>query len=90
MSPASGWDGWSIWCSITPPTGLSVSSGARFPVLVEGPSRTDPAKLRGRTEHNKTVNFTGVAAPGETTDVEIDSATSTTLAGQERLLARLG
>src|SRR6185312_1234450 len=27
-------------------------------VLVEGPSRTDPSKLKGRTRHNKTVNFT--------------------------------
>jgi hypothetical protein len=31
-----------------------------------------------------------VAAPGELTDVEVESATSTTLAGEERLLARLG
>jgi tRNA-2-methylthio-N6-dimethylallyladenosine synthase len=59
-------------------------------VLVEGVSRTDPDKLRGRTRHNKTVNFTGVAVPGELTDVEIASATSTTLAGEERLLARVG
>jgi tRNA-2-methylthio-N6-dimethylallyladenosine synthase len=58
-------------------------------VLVEGPSRTDPAKLRGRTRHNKTVNFHGVAQPGEMARVEIGSATSTTLAGEERLLARL-
>ncbi len=57
-------------------------------VLVEGPSRTDPSKLRGRTRHNKTVNFHGAAAPGELTMVEIESATSTTLAGEERLLAR--
>ena len=56
-------------------------------VLVEGPSRTDPSKLRGRTRHNKTVNFHGVAAPGELTMVEIESATSTTLAGEERLLS---
>jgi len=48
------------------------------------------AKLRGRTRHNKTVNFAGVASPGELTDVEISSATSTTLAGDELLLARLG
>jgi tRNA-2-methylthio-N6-dimethylallyladenosine synthase len=59
-------------------------------VLVEGSSRTDASKLRGRTRHNKTVNFTGVAAPGELASVEIESATSTTLAGEERLLARLG
>jgi tRNA-2-methylthio-N6-dimethylallyladenosine synthase len=57
-------------------------------VLVEGPSRTDPTKLRGRTRHNKTVNFTGVAQPGEMVRVEIESATSTTLAGTE--LARVG
>ncbi|MGH3993545.1 MAG: TRAM domain-containing protein, partial [Pseudonocardiaceae bacterium] len=58
-------------------------------VLVEGPSRTDPSRLRGRISHNKTVNFTGVAAAGDLTEVEIASATSTTLAGQERLLAGL-
>ena len=28
-------------------------------VLVEGPSRTDPTLLRGRTRRNTTVNFTG-------------------------------
>jgi tRNA-2-methylthio-N6-dimethylallyladenosine synthase len=59
-------------------------------VLVEGASRTDPDRLRGRTRHSKTVNFTGMAAPGELTEVEVVSATSTTLAGEERLLARLG
>jgi tRNA-2-methylthio-N6-dimethylallyladenosine synthase len=56
-------------------------------VLVEGPSRTDPSRLRGRTRHNKTVNFTGSAQPGELVAVEIASATSTTLAGTE--LARV-
>jgi tRNA-2-methylthio-N6-dimethylallyladenosine synthase len=63
--------------------------GRTMDVLVEGPSRTDPAKLRGRTRHNKTVNFTGVAQPGELAQVEIRSATSTTLAGEEQLLARV-
>jgi tRNA-2-methylthio-N6-dimethylallyladenosine synthase len=58
-------------------------------VLVEGPSRTDPARLRGRISHNKTVNFPGVAEPGELAQVEITAATSTTLAGDEALLARL-
>jgi tRNA-2-methylthio-N6-dimethylallyladenosine synthase len=62
--------------------------GRTMEVLVEGASRTDPSKLRGRIRHNKTVNFTGVAAPGELVDVEIASATSTTLAGEESLLAR--
>jgi tRNA-2-methylthio-N6-dimethylallyladenosine synthase len=63
--------------------------GRTMEVLVEGPSRTDPSRLRGRVRHNKTVNFTGVARPGELTPVEITSATSTTLAGEEALAARL-
>ncbi len=62
--------------------------GRTVEVLVEGPSRTDPDRLRGRTRHNKAVNFAGLAAPGELTDVEIMSATSQTLSGEERLLAR--
>ncbi|HEX4734992.1 MAG TPA: tRNA (N6-isopentenyl adenosine(37)-C2)-methylthiotransferase MiaB [Thermoleophilaceae bacterium] len=64
--------------------------GRELDVLVEGPSRTDPDKLRGRTRHNKTVNFTGVAQPGDFARVEITGATSTTLAGDESLLARAG
>ena len=54
---------------------------------MEGPSRTDPEKLRGRTRHNKTVNFTGRrAARASSREVEITAATSTTLAGEELLL----
>jgi tRNA-2-methylthio-N6-dimethylallyladenosine synthase len=52
-------------------------------VLVEGPSRTDPSLLRGRTRRNTTVNFAGPAAPGELVPVRIDAATSTTLAGTQ-------
>jgi tRNA-2-methylthio-N6-dimethylallyladenosine synthase len=63
--------------------------GTAQEVLVEGPSRTDPAKLRGRTRHNKTVNFTGLARPGELVQVDITGATSTTLAGEECLVARV-
>jgi tRNA-2-methylthio-N6-dimethylallyladenosine synthase len=55
--------------------------GREMEVLVEGPSRTDPTRLRGRTRHNKTVNFDGVANPGDLVPVEITSATSTTLGG---------
>jgi tRNA-2-methylthio-N6-dimethylallyladenosine synthase len=62
--------------------------GRTMEVLVEGPSRTDPTRLRGRTRHNKTVNFDGTAAPGELVEVEIGAATSTTLSGSERLLSR--
>ncbi len=64
--------------------------GRTLEVLVEGPSRNDAEKLRGRTSHNKVVNFSGLAAPGELTQVRIDSATSQTLAGEEQLLARAG
>jgi len=62
--------------------------GRTLDVLVEGPSRNDPDRLRGRTTHNKVVNFTGLAAPGEITPVRIDAATSQTLSGEEHLLAR--
>ncbi|HXN38573.1 MAG TPA: tRNA (N6-isopentenyl adenosine(37)-C2)-methylthiotransferase MiaB [Solirubrobacteraceae bacterium] len=62
--------------------------GRTVEVLVEGPSRTDPERLRGRTRHNKAVNFTGLATPGELTGVEVLSATSQTLIGEERLLTR--
>jgi len=64
--------------------------GRTLDVLVEGASRTDPERLRGRTRHNKVVNFSGLASPGELTQVRIDSATSQTLAGEELLLARVG
>src|SRR4051794_5010620 len=62
--------------------------GRTLDVLVEGPSRTDASRIRGRSRHGKTVNFTGLAAPGEIVPVEIHSATSTTLAGEESLLSR--
>jgi tRNA-2-methylthio-N6-dimethylallyladenosine synthase len=62
--------------------------GRTMEVLVEGPSRTDSERLRGRTRHNKVVNFSGLAAPGELTQVRIAAATSQTLSGEELLLAR--
>jgi tRNA-2-methylthio-N6-dimethylallyladenosine synthase len=58
----------------------------RLEVLVEGPSRTDPSRLRGRTRHNKAVNFEGLAQPGEMVDVLITAATSQTLAGEQASL----
>jgi tRNA-2-methylthio-N6-dimethylallyladenosine synthase len=51
-------------------------------VLVEGPSRTDPSVLRGRTRTNKAVNFPGEAAAGELVSVLITGSTSQTLAGR--------
>ncbi len=62
--------------------------GRTLEVLVEGPSRTDPTRLRGRSRHNKVVNFSGLGTPGELVEVEITGATSQTLSGQESILAR--
>jgi tRNA-2-methylthio-N6-dimethylallyladenosine synthase len=64
--------------------------GRTMEILVEGPTRRDPAQLRGRTRHNKAVNFDGTATAGELVDVEITAATSQTLTGHERLLSRAG
>jgi tRNA-2-methylthio-N6-dimethylallyladenosine synthase len=55
-------------------------------ILVEGPSRTDPALLRGRTRRNTTVNFVGTAVAGDLVDVLVEDSTSTTLRGQELAL----
>lgn len=52
-------------------------------VLVEGPSRTEPSLLRGRTRRNTTVNFHGDAAAGDLVDVLIERTTSTTLGGSQ-------
>jgi tRNA-2-methylthio-N6-dimethylallyladenosine synthase len=56
-------------------------------VLVEGPSRTDPSLLRGRTRRNTTVNFEGAARPGDLVHVLVESSTSTTLRGRVAALA---
>jgi tRNA-2-methylthio-N6-dimethylallyladenosine synthase len=64
--------------------------GRTLQVLVEGPSRTDPDRLRGRSRHNKVVNFTGLGSPGELVEVQITGATSQTLTGEASLVARLG
>jgi tRNA-2-methylthio-N6-dimethylallyladenosine synthase len=61
--------------------------GRTLEVLVEGPSRNDPSRLRGRSRHNKVVNFDGFATPGELVEVEITGATSQTLSGAQSLLA---
>jgi tRNA-2-methylthio-N6-dimethylallyladenosine synthase len=61
--------------------------GRTLDVLVEGVSRKDPSQLRGRTTHNKVVNFEGLGQPGEIVGVQITSATSQTLAGEASLLA---
>ena len=64
--------------------------GRTLDVLVEGVSRHDSARIRGRTSHNKVVNFDGLASPGELVPVTITGATSQSLTGEESLLARAG
>ena len=63
--------------------------GRTVEVLVEGQSRTDPGRLRGRTRHGKVVNFAGVARPGDLAEVAILKATSQTLQGEQLLVAAL-
>jgi tRNA-2-methylthio-N6-dimethylallyladenosine synthase len=62
--------------------------GRTLDVLVEGSSRTDASRLRGRIGHGKVVNFSGLAEPGEIVPVQITAATSQTLSGEMSLLAR--
>jgi tRNA-2-methylthio-N6-dimethylallyladenosine synthase len=64
--------------------------GRTLDVLIEGRSRTDEDRLRGRTSHNKVVNFTGFGEPGQTVPVQITAATSQTLTGEMSLLSALG
>jgi len=64
--------------------------GRTLDVMVEGPSRTDPSRLRGRTGHNKAVNFDGLASPGEIVPVQITAASSHSLSGELSLLDRAG
>jgi tRNA-2-methylthio-N6-dimethylallyladenosine synthase len=56
-------------------------------VLAEGPSRTDPGLLRGRTRGNKTTLFDGDAAEGDLASIHIDRATSQTLGGRQVVAA---
>lgn len=52
-------------------------------VLVEGPSRTNPEKLTGRTETNKTVNFKGDhSLIGKIVDIHITSTKTFSLEGK--------
>jgi tRNA-2-methylthio-N6-dimethylallyladenosine synthase len=52
-------------------------------VLVEGPSRKNPAELFGRTDNNRVVNFVGSAAlVGRMTNLAITEALTHTLRGE--------
>ncbi|HUJ01197.1 MAG TPA: tRNA (N6-isopentenyl adenosine(37)-C2)-methylthiotransferase MiaB [Usitatibacter sp.] len=57
--------------------------GTRQRVLVEGPSRKDPAELSGRTENNRVVNFAGhPRLAGRFVDLEISEALPHSLRGR--------
>ena len=56
--------------------------GLREKVLVEGPSRTDPARLTGRTPQFRIVNFEGTARPGAIAEVDVLAATALSLYGR--------
>jgi tRNA-2-methylthio-N6-dimethylallyladenosine synthase len=62
--------------------------GRTIEVLIEGQSRTDPGRLRGRSRHNKVVNFGGLGSAGDLVMVEITAATSQTLTGEMSLVGR--
>ena len=52
-------------------------------ILVEGPSRKDPAELAGRTECNRVVNFKGpIRLAGEMVDVRITQTNPHSLRGE--------
>ena len=83
---SSACSGWSRSSSGARASAPSASSGARSRSLSKGPSRTDPSRLRGRTRHNKVVNFAGLAAPGDYVEVTVHRATSQTLLGEQASL----
>ncbi|MBT9172598.1 MAG: tRNA-2-methylthio-N(6)-dimethylallyladenosine synthase [Syntrophomonadaceae bacterium] len=57
--------------------------GCVVEVLTEGPSKTDPNVLTGRTRTNKTVNFSGRSVgPGTLAEVEITAAQTWSLLGR--------
>lgn len=57
--------------------------GSHLPILVEGPSKKDPAKLTGRTRTNKVVNVPGpTALIGSTVTVRIARAKPFDLEGE--------
>ena len=64
--------------------GLNASwVGRKVEVLVEGPSKNDPARLTGRTPESRIVNFTGQAAIGRMAPVLVESASAYALAGRK-------
>ena len=66
---------------------ISEQIGAELEVLVEGPSRRNPARLEGRTRCNKIVIFEGSERHiGRIMKIRITEATQTTLYGEPAVL----
>jgi tRNA-2-methylthio-N6-dimethylallyladenosine synthase len=60
---------------------MAAHVGNRVEVLVEGPSKTNPARRFGRTPHNRVVNFDGDAPVGALVEVEVQVASQSALTG---------
>jgi tRNA-2-methylthio-N6-dimethylallyladenosine synthase len=61
--------------------------GQRSQILVEGPSKKNPARMMGRTRSNKIVVFDGSARHrGQVMDVEVTRAGSFTLYGDPAII----
>ena len=91
-SSASGWSASSSWSSAAPASAPSASSAARMEVLVEGPSRTDPTRLRGRTATTRRSTSRarpqpGRAGRGRDRRRDLDDAVRARAAAQPRGLA---
>lgn len=57
--------------------------GRTVEVLVEGPSKTDPMRRFGRTDHNRVVNFDGDAPAGTLAWVRLDAASPNACSGTQ-------
>ncbi len=68
---------------------MSTHVGGTVEVLVEGPSRTNPARRAGRTPHNRVVNFDGDAPVGALVEVLVDSASQSSLGGRQAAVLSL-
>ncbi len=56
--------------------------GTEVEVLVEGPSKSDPARRCGHTSENWVVHFEGDAEPGSIVRVRVEEATTASLGGR--------
>ena len=67
---------------------MAAMVGTTVEVLIEGRSRTDPARRTGHTGKNQTVNFIGDGAPGAIALVLVEASTASSLRGRQRGIAR--